>query len=108
MEKVRTINFKDIQENFSNQKAALALSDVTSLPMILVERCEVLLGDFINTHLDSRENAMLGAKYSWELLNAKLHSIHDDLLEAATMLIECHTYISEVREEEGEKGRGEE
>ena len=103
MEKVRTINYKDIQEHFQTKKEALALSEVTALPMILVERCEILLGDFITTHLESRDDAVYGAKVSWELLNAKLNSIRDDLSEATAMLIECHNYISEVREEEDKK-----
>ena len=104
MEKVRTINYGTVKENFGTVSEALKLSDTVSLPVILVERCEMLLGDFIVTHLDSRDDAIIDATRCWELLNAKLHSIHDDLCEAAAMLVECHHYVSEIREERDEKG----
>lgn len=106
MEKIRTINYSEVCDNFRTVQEALNLSDVTSAPLLLVERCELLLSDFIMTHIDDLEAAEHLTR-NRELLSAKLHSIRDGLEEATAMLMECHYFVSEIREKEDEKGGAE-
>lgn len=104
MEKIRTINYKTLEEHFHTTEEALALSDTVSIPLTLVERSAVLLWDYIECHL-SRDRAVYDAKFCRELLFAKLESIHDHLQEATAMLMECNSFVTEIKEKEGDMER---
>ena len=104
MEKIRTINYKTLEENFHTTEEALALSDTVSIPFALVERSAILLWDYIECHLNI-DAAQYDAIFFRDLLVAKLESIHDHLQEATAMLMECNTFVSEIKEKEGDMER---
>ncbi len=86
----RTENYAEIENLTEAQKLTVAV--VTFAPHVLVKRCTLLLSDFIQTYIDSREGrkALIGElEHKGEHIEAQLFSILEQLFIADAQLDEC-------------------
>ena len=88
----KTYNYSTLEEEIKTKELSLAIADVTLNPSVLVERCEYLLWDFIEEYFHKQSSLEYDIKYRWNILSAKIFSIHEQLAMASKMLEECQNY----------------
>lgn len=99
---VTSSNYPLLEKTISNVKEAVAVSDVVSYPYELVERCGVLLWDFIEDYIngpDAFSELIYNLEMGGRTVTAKLMSIHEQLMLDEHMLSECHHYIDKYPKE---------
>lgn len=93
--KPRTYNYTNCTENLKTQELARIAADVTIQPLTLVERCGLLMWDFLERYINSGEglkNLALEAEHRPELIRALLNSIHEQMCIAEDMLEEIQDF----------------
>ena len=86
----RTENYAELENLTEAQKYIVAT--VTFSPHIIVKRCSLLLSDFLQTYMDSREERkklICELQYKGEHVAAQLFSILEQLFIADKQLDEC-------------------
>lgn len=102
---VTSLNYQMLEKSITRKQEAVVLSDAVSYPYDIVERCSILLFDFMQDYIlndnDFSElihNLTLGGS----TVKAKLESIHEQLMLAEQMLSECHHYIDNYKKEDAD------
>ena len=105
---VTSLNFPLLEKKISSVQEAVTVSDVVSYPYELVERCSVLLWDFIEDYIngpDAFSELIYNLEMGGRTVTAKLMSIHEQLTTAEQMLSECHHYVDYFKKEDADNDK---
>lgn len=86
----RSRNYVELEE--LNKEQLCAVKCTTHLPCTIIERCAVLLYDFIDRYIstdEARAKLVSDVELFPEIITAHLNSILDHLDDSAKMLSEC-------------------
>lgn len=86
----RTENY-GMLEKVEDGSVALKFVDAISAPTTIIERCDVLLWDFIEDYFEpvGKKELKYDIKYRWEVITARINVILDQIRTASAMLNEC-------------------
>ena len=99
---VTSFNYPMLETSITSIQEAVALSDVVSYPYDLVERCGILLWDFMEDYINVKDFSELifNLEQGGRTVTAKLKSIYELLMLAEQMLSECHHYVDNYTKED--------
>ena len=89
----RTYNYATLEE-WTDKETEVAVANVSYYPFVLVERCEILLRDFIEEYIapNDKKELLYDIERRSEVVSAKIYSIYEQLVLAFKMLEEIQDY----------------
>lgn len=88
----RSYNYETLEGEITTKEEGLKVAEVISTPCSLVERCEILLGDFMQHYFFNPKNLYFELENKKETVMAKIKTLHEMLQTASQMLCECKEY----------------